>query len=212
MDHTTITFVTENVNKVADVAGILGQIGIVVQQHAVELSELQGTSANIVIDKCRNAAKIVGGPVLVEDTSLCFKAIGDLPGPYMLVETPPSSAPVSKWFLEALGPQRLHLLLAGFSDYRAQAVSTIGYSQGPGHVPILFQGRADGTIVPARGSVNFGWHCCFEYGSTNLTFAEMGDQEKHKVSHLGKALDRFIAWLLTGSNPALEVQKNLLNA
>jgi inosine/xanthosine triphosphate pyrophosphatase family protein len=25
----------------------------------------------------------IGGPVLVEDTCLCFKAMNDLPGPYM---------------------------------------------------------------------------------------------------------------------------------
>jgi hypothetical protein len=31
-------------------------------------------------EKCRIAAKIVGGPVLVEDTSLCFNALNGLPG------------------------------------------------------------------------------------------------------------------------------------
>lgn len=29
----------------------------------------------------------IDGPVLVEDTCLCFKALGGLPGPYMLVMT-----------------------------------------------------------------------------------------------------------------------------
>ena len=28
----------------------------------------------------------VGGPVLVEDTCLCFDALKELPGPYMYVE------------------------------------------------------------------------------------------------------------------------------
>lgn len=30
-----------------------------------------------------NHLQQVGGPVLVEDTCLCFKAMNDLPGPYM---------------------------------------------------------------------------------------------------------------------------------
>jgi inosine triphosphate pyrophosphatase len=34
------------------------------------------------------AAK-VGGPAMVEDTSLCFNALGGLPGPYIKVRPPP---------------------------------------------------------------------------------------------------------------------------
>jgi inosine triphosphate pyrophosphatase len=102
-----------------------------------------------------------------------------------------------KWFLEALGAQRLHLMLEGFPDKRAQAVATLGYSEGPGHEPILFQGRADGNIVPARGTMVFGWHCCFEYEATGQTFAEMELVEKNKISHLAKAMDKLISWLNT---------------
>jgi len=35
----------------------------------------------------------IQGPVIVEDTCLCFTALGDLPGPYV------------KWFLKKLGPE-----------------------------------------------------------------------------------------------------------
>ena len=78
----------------------------------------------------------------------------------------------SKWFLEALGHQGLNDLLAGFPDKSAQAVCTFAYCEGPGHEPIIFQGRTDvsslnnlwtspltfhkGKIVPARGPANFG--------------------------------------------------------
>ncbi|KAK2109692.1 hypothetical protein P7K49_009438 [Saguinus oedipus] len=40
----------------------------------------------------------VQGPVLVEDTCLCFNALGGLPGPYI------------KWFLEKLKPEGINLL------------------------------------------------------------------------------------------------------
>ncbi len=39
---------------------------------------------------------------MVEDTSLCFNALGGLPGVYV------------KWFLDKLKPEGLHKLLAGF--------------------------------------------------------------------------------------------------
>lgn len=87
----------------------------------------------------------------MEDTCLCFKAYNDLPGPYMYVlfsllhiwENLCSFIYFSKWFLKALGPQDLHKMLAGFEDKSAQAVATFAYSEGPGHEPIIFQGRTD---------------------------------------------------------------------
>jgi inosine triphosphate pyrophosphatase len=79
----------------------------------------------------------------------------------------------SKWFLQALGLQGLNNMLAGFPDKSAQAVGTFAYCEGPGHEPIIFQGRTDvsflplilifapsngfqGKIVPPRGPPNFG--------------------------------------------------------
>jgi inosine triphosphate pyrophosphatase len=78
----------------------------------------------------------------------------------------------SKWFLEALGLEGLNNLLAAYPDKSAQAVCTFAYCEGPGHEPIIFQGRTDvspihakssylltssqGKIVLARGPTNFG--------------------------------------------------------
>jgi inosine/xanthosine triphosphate pyrophosphatase family protein len=62
----------------------------------------------------------------------------------------------SKWFMLALGPLQMHKLLSGFDDKSAQAVCTFGYSEGPGHEPVLFQGRTDGKLVESRGPTVFG--------------------------------------------------------
>lgn len=69
------------------------------ESQEVDLDELQGPAETICKAKCRAAASVVGGPVLVEDTSLCFSALGDLPGPYI------------KWFLKNIGPEGLHKML-----------------------------------------------------------------------------------------------------
>jgi len=45
--------------------------------------ELQGEPEDISREKARLAAREIGGPVLVEDTCLCFNALKGLPGPYM---------------------------------------------------------------------------------------------------------------------------------
>ncbi|KAF4962150.1 hypothetical protein FSARC_9724 [Fusarium sarcochroum] len=183
MAPTEIHLITGNANKIADIRAILAPAGIAVKNQAIDLPEIQGTIEEITTAKCQRAAEIIGGPVVVDDTALCFNAMNGLPGPYI------------KSFLEALGPEKLHLMLAGFSDKSAQAVATLGYSAGPGHEPMLFQGRIDGTIVAARGTMKYGWQTCFEVEETGQTLAEMPDDEKHKISHLGIALQKLVSWL-----------------
>lgn len=46
----------------------------------------------------------------------------------------------SKWFLNDIGHEGLNNLLAAYEDKGAKAVCTFGFSQGPGHEPVLFQG------------------------------------------------------------------------
>ncbi|KAJ0381713.1 hypothetical protein COL26b_000391 [Colletotrichum chrysophilum] len=77
-----VNFITGNANKLREVKAIL-EPAIVVQSQAIDLDEVQGTVEEVTIAKCRKAADTVQGPVLVEDTCLCFKALNDLPGPYM---------------------------------------------------------------------------------------------------------------------------------
>ena len=47
------------------------------------MPEYQGEADEVSISKCQEAAKQLNGPVLVEDTCLCFNVMGGLPGPYM---------------------------------------------------------------------------------------------------------------------------------
>ncbi|KAL2119153.1 hypothetical protein VTJ04DRAFT_6113 [Mycothermus thermophilus] len=174
-----VNFITGNANKLGEVKAIL-EPAIEVQSQKLDLPEIQGTLEEVTIDKCRRAAELVGGPVLVEDTCLCFSALNGLPGPYI------------KWFLTSLGHEGLNNLLAAYEDKSAKAVCTFGYSPGPGHEPILFQGVTDGKIVPARGPANFGWDPIFEYNGK--TYAEMDKAEKNKISHRYRALAKLQEW------------------
>ena len=47
-----------------------------VKTQKLDLPELQGEPDDISVEKCRLAMKEVSGPVLVEDTCLCFNAMG----------------------------------------------------------------------------------------------------------------------------------------
>lgn len=62
-----------------------------IEAKKIDLPEFQGSIDEIAIKKCQTAAAEVKGPVLIEDTALEFKALGDMPGPYI------------KWFLQSMG-------------------------------------------------------------------------------------------------------------
>ena len=82
----------------------------------------------------------------------------------------------SKHFLASIGHEGLNNLLAAYPDKTIYSVCTFGYCGGPGQPPILFQGRTEGKLVPARGPLNFGWDPCFEFEGE--TYAEMDKAKK----------------------------------
>ena len=91
---TTITFVTGNAKKLEEVTAILQKgspLPFTIGNQALDLPELQGEPDEIAREKGKLAAEAARGPVMCEDTLLCFNALQGLPGPYI------------KWFLQKLG-------------------------------------------------------------------------------------------------------------
>ncbi|CAG8519523.1 5595_t:CDS:2 [Paraglomus brasilianum] len=166
-----------NDKKLAEVRAIIGS-AVELTSQKLDLTEIQGTTQEVSSDKCRRAAELLGIPVITEDTSLCFNAMGGLPGPYI------------KWFLDKLGHDGLNNMLAGFNDKSAYALCTFAYSAGPGTEPILFEGRTDGKIVPPRGPKDFGWDPIFQPDGFEQTYAEMSKTVKNSISHRYKALEK----------------------
>lgn len=83
-----LTFVTGNAKKLEEVIAILGSdkdFPYRVVSKKIDLPELQGDPEEVSREKCLLAAVAVGGPVIVEDTSLCFTSLGELPGVYIKV-------------------------------------------------------------------------------------------------------------------------------
>lgn len=154
-----ITFVTGNAKKLEELIAILGpNFPRTIVSKKVDLPELQGEIEEIAIKKCKEAARQVDGPVLIEDTSLCFNALEGLPGPYI------------KWFLEKLQPEGLHRLLNGWEDKSARAICTFAYCEGNGAQPKIFQGITEGNIVEPRGSRDFGWYLEAVYQGKTLVY------------------------------------------
>jgi inosine triphosphate pyrophosphatase len=189
-----LTFVTGNAGKLREVRQILaaaGPLPVDLVAAPLDLPELQGDVEAVARAKAAEAARRLRGPVLVEDTALCFRALGGLPGVYV------------KWFLAAVGPAGLHRLLDGFEDKGATAVCTFAYAPGGDgegeEAVLLFQGRTDGTVVAPRarpGGDAFGWDPVFQPDGGALTYAEMDREAKNAVSHRFRALLKLRAFLL----------------
>ena len=87
-------------------------------------------------------------------------------------------------------------MLAGFDDKTAYAQCIFAYSPGGGAEPLLFAGRTDGSIVPARGDNKFGWDPVFEPTGFDETYAQMAKATKNGISHRFRALDKLRTYLL----------------
>jgi inosine triphosphate pyrophosphatase len=170
----TITFVTGNKNKLKEAKEILG-LNLV--NTEIDLPELQfETSDKVANYKAQEAAKVIGGPVLVDDTALHFNAIGGLPGAYI------------RAFVTKLSPKDLTKLLAGFEDKSAYVTCSIGFCAGPEKEAKVITGRVEGKIVEPKGSGGFGFDPIFMPNGYDQTYAEMDSETKNKCSHRGIAL------------------------
>ncbi|EJW88958.1 rdgB/HAM1 family non-canonical purine NTP pyrophosphatase [Wuchereria bancrofti] len=147
-----------------------------IENEDIDLPEYQGEPSEIARLKCLTASQQLQRPVVVEDTCLCFNALGGLPGPYI------------KWFLKNLKPDGLYKLLAGFEDKTAYAQCIFAYCENSSQPVLLFEGRTNGRVVKPRGETNFGWDSCFEPEGYSQTYAEMGSAIKNTISHRSKAL------------------------
>ena len=184
------TFVTGNKGKLAEVQAVLSSVrSINLVSQKMDLPELQGDPVYVSKKKCSVAAGLVAkGAVITEDTSLCFDALGGMPGAYV------------KWFLEKAGLEGLNRMLDGFEDRTAWAQTVIAYCEKEGGKVRVFVGRTKGTIVRPRGGGDFGWDAIFECKeggneSCGLTYAEMSMEMKNRVSHRGKALAELVEFL-----------------
>ena len=188
---TTITFVTGNSKKLEEVTAILQKgspLPFTIGNQALDLPELQGEPDEIAREKGKLAAEAAKGPIMCEDTLLCFNALNGLPGPYI------------KWFLQKLGHEGLNNLLAAYEDKSAYAQCLFALCAGPGQPVRLFDGRTPGKIVPARGDNQFGWDPVFEPDEGGGgTYAEIPKDAKNAISHRGRALAQLREWLLANS-------------
>ena len=118
--------------------------------------------------KLQQAYDVCQKPVLVEDVSLVFNALGELPGPYI------------KWFIEHAGDEACCKMLDGFEDRSAVINCTFGYFDGK-HME-FFDSALPGLIADMpRGTNGFGFDRFFIDEGMTITRAEMSQEENERT-------------------------------
>lgn len=170
-----ITFITGNPSKVEQLARYFHHP---VEHRKIDLVEIQSLDVREIVEhKAKEAYKHVNAPVLVEDVSLTFHALGKLPGPLI------------KWFLTELENEGLCKILDGHQDRSATALVCFGLYDG--RELKIFEGQREGTIAASpRGETNFGWNPIFIPEDYTKTWAEMDLEEQKETSMRRLALEK----------------------
>lgn len=161
----TVTFITGNQSKADNLARYLEHE---VDHVKLELDEIQSLDLGQIVEhKARQAYEQIKKPVLVDDVSLGFAALGGLPGPFI------------KWFLGQMDLADITSLLDGKSR---DAVGRCAFGLFDGKEFVKFEGSIGGRIAdePA-GEGGFGWDKIFIPNGYQVTRAQLNEEDYRKV-------------------------------
>jgi len=172
-------FVTGNKNKFNEIKRIIPGI----KQLKMDLPEIQSLNPEEIIRyKLKAASRRYKGQFLIDDTCLCLKAMGKLPGPLI------------KWFMEAIGYEGLYKIAKSLNEFSAEASVVIGYSDKKGNIK-FFKGSQKGKIVEPRGTLGWGWDPIFLPKGSTKTYGEMTIKEKNMISMRKRAAEKLRKYL-----------------
>jgi len=178
----TLHFITGNKGKFNEAKAIFPEV----QQLDLELEEIQSLDARVIAEhKLRQALSKQDGEFFIEDTSLYLGCLNGFPGPLI------------KWFLESMGAEGIYNLVEKYENNSAVAASLVGYARKENNQMIItfFEAREEGTIVAARGDLDFGWGPIFQPLGQDKTHGELGLSYKMGKSMRGKALQQLKEYL-----------------
>jgi XTP/dITP diphosphohydrolase len=182
-----------NPDKVAEIAAILGDNLELAPRPAdvPEVLEDADTLEGNARLKAGAVAAATGWPALADDTGLEVPALGGAPGVH-------AARYAGEHATYADNRAKLLAALAGSTDRRA-SFRTVAMVVWPDGEETAAEGVCDGTIAEhERGDRGFGYDPVFVPAEGDgRTFAEMTEDEKHDLSHRGRALRNLLMLLAT---------------
>ena len=195
---------TANPDKAAEITEILeAALPVDLVPRPVEVGEVDETGDTLTENarlKARALAEATGMAAVADDTGLEVDALDGAPGVYSARFSGPHAT-----YADNVAKLLAELAAAGADDpsrrrARFRTVALVAYPDGSER---WAEGEVTGTISTSpRGSAGFGYDPVFEPdGLDGRTFAELTPDEKHAVSHRGRAF-RALAGVLGGASPS----------
>ncbi|MBC12847.1 MAG: non-canonical purine NTP pyrophosphatase, RdgB/HAM1 family [Rhodothermaceae bacterium] len=188
-----LVLATRNPGKVAELQARLGPLGVdlvsAADLGAPEVVEDADTLRGNADKKARALARHTGLPALADDTGLEVDALGGAPGVYSARFAGPDAD-------DAANRRKLIADLDGIADRAARFRTVLVFVDRDGQA-LAFDGVCEGVITEGEvGDGGFGYDALFRPADGDgRTFAQMSTAEKNRISHRGRALDAFVAWL-----------------
>lgn len=190
-----LVLASRNEKKLKELAAILAPYGIETVSvgkfpTAPEVKETGTTFAENAALKAEAIAAHTGLPTLADDSGLCVDVLDGAPGVY-------SARFAGEEGNDEKNNNLLLEKLSGLPEEKRKAsfVCLLALAR-PDEETVFFEGKCDGVIINEKcGDEGFGYDPLFFSPELGKTFAEAVSAEKHRVSHRGRALNKFTEWL-----------------
>jgi len=186
----TLVIASANKDKAAEIAAILGVVpGITLVPRPSDVPDVEETGDTLEENarlKARALCEATGMAAVADDTGLEVDALDGAPGVYsarFAGEDATYADNVTKMLTEL---ERVGAADESARRARFRSVAFVAYPDGS---ELFVDGEVAGTITSeSRGNGGFGYDPIFAPdGFDGRTFAEMSSDEKHAVSHRGRA-------------------------
>jgi XTP/dITP diphosphohydrolase len=187
-----------NPGKLREMRALLAPLALEVVPQAelgiAEAEEPYPTYLENALAKARHASYAANLPALADDSGLSVEALGGAPGVHSAHY---AGTQGNREERDARNNAKLLGVLENTAAREATFFSVIvllRHAADP--EPLVAEGRWLGTIARApRGANGFGYDPLFVVDGRGVTAAELGDDEKNRISHRGQALQRLLALL-----------------
>jgi len=178
---------SHNPDKTNEILKIFQHPGLTIKnlsdfENVPEVEEDRNTLKGNALKKAVELHRILGSPIISDDTGLEVDALGGAPGVFsarFAGEQATYDDNINK-LLQELGETAPDRRTARFR-------TVVAYYDGENE--ITAEGSIEGVITTERrGTQGFGYDPVFETLETRKTFAEMTDEAKNAISHRGRAL------------------------
>lgn len=191
---TTLLVATRNRGKVREFREMFTGLGVTVTDLSgmEDRFEPAETGRTFLANACLKAsayARRFGAWALADDSGLCVDAIGGAPGIYSarfaaMNGAGTGDAANNAWLLKRLEPVEEARRSARF-------VCSLAVADEIGRIVWTTRGSIEGRILPSpRGENGFGYDPLFLVPELGKTTAELAPDEKHEISHRGRAMRR----------------------